>query len=103
MTGDLWAITWADRVWTNAPDAVLEGSGAEPVTVSHYAQVAREIGDVGWAVCQPGASPIVLAVWIQVLGVSGGLWPNLIDARLELADVPLSTLAAALVTLTDEG
>lgn len=103
MTGDYWAITWGERVWTNAPTEALNGTDAESVTLGHYAQVARQLEVDDWAVCQPSHSPVVLAVWIQVLGVSGGVWADMGDARLELADTPLSVLAAALVSLQDEG
>lgn len=103
MTGDYWALGWGEKAWTNAPADVVNGSGAEPVTLRHYARVARELGVDDWTTAQPGRSPTVLATWIAVLGVDDGLWDDLSAAETELAATPLSTLAACLVALSGEG
>lgn len=96
---EYWAIGWGDKAWTNAP---TNGSEVEGVTLRQFALVSRELGVDDWSACQPSRSPLVIAAWISVLGVEGGLWDDLPAARTELADTPLAVLESCYRPLQGE-
>ena len=103
MNADWWVISWGGPLWTNAPVAALANvEGAVPVTLAHYAQVAKQLGTDDWSACEPLRSPTVLAAWIAVLGVEIDVWADLRAAWADLVAEPIATLAACVAPLTGE-